>query len=129
MNIIFLSGFRSETRKRLQRVLEYLLPRDQIKYIRTIRALEETLRASLPNMMTTVILNVDKQKLASLLSIKDLLEDTNLILILGEKDEETVALGHRLRPRFITYADSDFLDIASVVMKMKEKISSDGLNK
>jgi hypothetical protein len=79
--------------------------------------------------MTAVILNVSKQTLITLLPIKDLLEDTNLILILAERDEETVALGHRLRPRFITYADSDFLDVASVVMKMKEKISSDGTYK
>ncbi len=38
----------------------------------------------------------------------------------GEKD--TVTNGHKLYPRFISYADGNFKDVASVLGKMLEEI-------
>lgn len=129
MNVLFLSDIKSDTKKRLQRVLEYMFPKKDVKYIKSIRELEENLRASSHKMSLAVILNVNKTKLVTVAHIKELLEDTNLILILNDKDSETIALGHHLRPRFITFADSDFLDVASVLIKMKEKSWSDEVHK
>ena len=123
MNVFFFSDMQGDTKKRIQRVLEYMLPKKNIQYIKSVKALEDHLRQSSHKMSLAVILNVSKAKLVSLLPIKELLEDTSIILILNDKDDETIALGHRLRPRFMTYADSDFLDVASVLIKMKEKLN------
>ncbi len=125
MNIFFLSGSKNDARKRLQRVLEYMLPKKNIKYIRSIPELEKNLRKTTGKLSLALILHVGREQLAGLLSIKELFEDTSLILILKDKDAEIISMGHHLRPRFITYADSDFLDVASVLMKMKEKMSLD----
>jgi len=129
MNILFLSDIKSDTKKRLQRVLEYMFPKKNIKYIKSVRELEENLRTSSAKMSLAVILNVNKTRLMNVLLIKELLEDTNLILILNDKNSETIALGHHLRPRFITFADSDLLDVASVLIKMKEKSWADEVHK
>ena len=129
MNVFCLSDMKGDTKKRIQRVLEYMLPKKNIQYIKSVRELEENLRKSSHRMSLAVILNVSKTKLISLLPIKELLEDTSIILILNDKDDETIALGHRLRPRFMTYADSDFLDVASVLIKMKEKMLQDEVRK
>ncbi|PKN17410.1 MAG: hypothetical protein CVU71_16700 [Deltaproteobacteria bacterium HGW-Deltaproteobacteria-6] len=129
MNVFFLSDMKGDTKKRLQRVLEYMLPKKNIQYIKSVRELEENLRKSSHKMSLAVILQVSKAKLSSLLPIKALLEDTSIILILNDKDDETIALGHRLRPRFMTCADSDFLDVASVLIKMKEKMLQDEARK
>jgi hypothetical protein len=64
---------------------------------------------------------VNKEKLSQLLTIKELFKDIDLILVLNKRDHETIALSHLLRPRFITYTDSDLLDVASVFIKMKER--------
>jgi len=125
MNVFFLSGSQNDTKKRLQRVLEFMLPKKNITNIRTVKDLEANLRKASPEMTVAVILHVNKEKLAELIPIKKLFEDTSLILILNKKDNETITLGHRLRPRFITYTDSDFLDVASVLIKMKEKMWSE----
>lgn len=102
-----------------------MLPKKNIINIRTIKDLEDRLRKVSPAAATVVILYANKEKLAEIIPLKKLLEDTNIILILNKKDNETITLGHRLHPRFITYADSDFLDIASVLIKMKEKMWSE----
>lgn len=125
LNVFFFSGSQNDTKKRLQRVLEFMLPKKNIINIRTIKDLEDRLRKVSPAAATVVILYANKEKLAEIIPLKKLLEDTNIILILNKKDNETITLGHRLHPRFITYADSDFLDIASVLIKMKEKMWSE----
>jgi hypothetical protein len=129
MKVIFLGSLKTDQEKRLQRVLEHILPRKNINYVRTVKELEDNLRELSHKITAVAILQVGKEKLLHLLPIKELFEDTSIILILNNKDEETIALGHRLRPRFITYADSDFLDVASVLIKMKEKMFSEEVQK
>ena len=129
LNVFFLSGSQNDTRKRLQRVLEFMLPKKNIINIRTVKDMEAHLRKASSEIATVVILYVNKEKLAELIQLKKLFEDTSIILILDKKDNETMTLGYRLRPRFITYADSDFLDVASVLIKMKEKTWSEHLTR
>ena len=50
--------------------------------------------------------------------ISELLMDHKVILILPEAEPEMVAMGHALRPRFITYNDGDFLEMASVLRQL-----------
>jgi len=48
-----------------------------------------------------------------------------IILILPDEDNETITMGHTLFPRFSTYADSDFKDVAAVLKKMIRQGHSD----
>ena len=41
-----------------------------------------------------------------------------LILILPDREKGTISKGHLFRPRYLTYADGDFLDVAAVLAKM-----------
>ncbi|MBF0510583.1 MAG: hypothetical protein HQK57_16890 [Deltaproteobacteria bacterium] len=52
-----------------------------------------------------------------LLLIRDLLLDVKMILILPDKEENTVAVGHALYPRYMTYADGDLQDVVEVIKK------------
>jgi len=104
-----------------------MLPKKNVINIRTVKDMEAHLRKASSEKTTVVILYVNKEKLAELIQLKKLFEDTSIILILNKNDNETITLGYRLRPRFITYADSDFLDVASVLIKMKEKTWSEHL--
>jgi len=53
--------------------------------------------------------------------MRDFLEDVRLILILADSSAETVARGHLLRPRFLTYTDHDMSEVSSVLGKMIKK--------
>lgn len=68
-----------------------------------------------------VLFAADRQDLANLLSIQDLLDDVRIILVLPDDKKKTVSAGHRLRPRYISYADGNFEDIAAVLNKMMKR--------
>jgi hypothetical protein len=41
-----------------------------------------------------------------------------IVLILPDRNNETIVIGHKLRPRFLSYTDSDFIDVAVVLENM-----------
>jgi len=53
-----------------------------------------------------------------MLGIRDLLAETKIILLLPDRKRATVSKGHNLYPRFLTYMDGDFSDVAAVLQKM-----------
>ncbi|MBI9083600.1 MAG: hypothetical protein JEZ11_08375 [Desulfobacterales bacterium] len=63
----------------------------------------------------------DHQELARLLSIRDLLDDFRIVLVLPEYHKELVSLGHQLRPRFVGFAEGGLEDVAAVLQKMMKK--------
>ena len=78
------------------------------------------------NNQTAVVLHAATEKeLAYILSINDFLHDIKLILILPDREERTVAKGHKLHPRFLSYADSDFSVISAILNKMFENTLSE----
>lgn len=52
-----------------------------------------------------------------ILSLREFLHDRRIILVLPDSEPETVSLGHILRPRFITYGDSDYMDVSAILGK------------
>ena len=71
-----------------------------------------------------VFLALDHDDLAFILSQKKLISDYRLIMILPDSNEESVSKGHSLYPRFLTYRDGDFKDVAAVLEKMLKYIDS-----
>ncbi|BBO68324.1 hypothetical protein DSCA_22540 [Desulfosarcina alkanivorans] len=57
-------------------------------------------------------------ELDRLLTIRELLSDMRLVLVLPDKNPHTVAKAHALAPRFITFADAGIAPLASVISKM-----------
>ncbi len=53
-----------------------------------------------------------------LLAIRDFLSDIRMIVVLKDQEKDTITKAHRLYPRYITYADSDFIDVGAVLTKM-----------
>jgi len=71
-----------------------------------------------------VFLALDHDDLAFVLSQKKFLSDYRLIMILPDSNEESISKGHSLYPRFLTYRDGDFKDVAAVLEKMLEYMNS-----
>jgi hypothetical protein len=69
-----------------------------------------------------VILQVaPRQELGTFVVFRSRLEQVFFILVLPDANEETVARGHRLRPRFIAYEDSDFSEVVAVLNRLAAK--------
>jgi hypothetical protein len=107
--------------KRLQKMIEEIVPKNNLEIYRTIENFSRRFRKPVDNLpITAVLLASCSEDLVGFLSIRDLLRDVRIILILPDRDEDTIAQGHTLRPRFLSYTDSDFSDIVAVLEKCFE---------
>ncbi|NVM22393.1 MAG: hypothetical protein HWN68_11505 [Desulfobacterales bacterium] len=120
MNLLFYSPAKDGVGKQLQAVIESIESPtlEGMEIHRTIGSLSRRLCQATYNVAVTVILAATKEDLADALSIKELIWDIRIILILPDREEDTIAKGHTLRPRFLTYADGNFVDVAAVLHKM-----------
>jgi hypothetical protein len=125
MTVFFLSNSKNEAKKLLLRVLDMIVPKNKITLINDANELEHHLRQQVYENLIAVLFPSDKSELMNIISLNNLLTDIPIILVLPDRETNTIAMGHKLRARFITYADSDFLDVTAVMMKMKNKMETE----
>ncbi len=82
----------------------------------------DAVRATVMTKKVVVFLAADRDELSFLLSIKELLFDSRLILILPGRNKESLRKGLSLFPHYHSYADGAFKDVAAVLKKMSEQI-------
>ena len=66
----------------------------------------------------TVLLIASRHELQNIVQYADLLCDQKIILVLPDRAQETLSMGHALYPRFISYTDGDLQDVTSVLRKL-----------
>lgn len=122
MDILLYSPYTNGIAERLQQAVGELVPEEKIGICRTINSLSNHFRQPL-GPRVVILLTDDESDLSELVSIRDLLWDVRIILILPDRKEGTIAKGHTLRPRFLSYADSDPVEVVTVLGKMLRKRS------
>ncbi len=116
MNVlVYSTGKQGE---RLQRLIRDLVPKERLEIYDTFEGFSERLHRPMDEIPVAVILAASEEDLLTILSISHLLYDVRFILILPDREDITVAIGHSLRPRFMSYADSDFREVTAVLGKM-----------
>ena len=118
MAVIFYRSAGNDTAERLQSVISAEIPLEESEIYESIKGLSERLRRPSRDQCIAIILTVTKTELSEILSIKDLLTDVRTILILPDNSDRTISTRHRLHPRYLSYKDSDFTDVAVVLNKM-----------
>ena len=73
---------------------------------------------------TAVLLATSKEELMRIYALKDLFDGIRKIIILPDGEQVTISLAHKLYPRFLSYIDSDFSDVAAVLKKMATSANS-----
>jgi len=92
--------------EQLQKEIGELIPINDVEVYRSIENLSQRLRQRAHDLSIALLHAARKQDLTDILSIRDLLRDVRIILVLPDRDESTIAKGHTLRPRFLSYTDS-----------------------
>jgi len=80
----------------------------------------QRLRQPRLNLKIGVLAVGSEAELDRLLTIRELLSDMRLVIVLSDKDPQTVSKAHALAPRFITFSDAGIDPLVSVVEKMME---------
>ena len=106
---------------RLKKNIEAVVMADNITLVQDAEKLDRILRKPLNNVDAAVLLNVSEENLLDILPLRDSLLRIPVILILSDQKSQTLAKGHTLRPRFISYTDSDFTDVRAVLEKLISK--------
>jgi len=101
--------------EKVRRIVEILVAADSFEIYRSITEFEKFVRHDLTFGYLIILHASLAEHLEHFASLRDLLIGHKVILILPDRQRDTVIIGHTLRPRFLTYDDSDFLDMASVL--------------
>lgn len=118
MKMIFYADKKQGFGKQLWEYNSRLGPKDQGTFYATFSDLKESLTRPGNDLDIVVLLANDHEDLLNLIAIKKLLLDYRTILILPDSEKVTISLGHKLYPRFLSYANSRINDVALVLDKM-----------
>jgi hypothetical protein len=121
MDVIFCSTLENGNQAQLQEVIKTVLPKQDTGIHGSIESFSKALSKPWFESRIAVLYPATGDDLTALLSIRDLLEGTRIVLILPDRNEETVKKGLKLYPRFYSYADGDFSVVAAVLDKMIKK--------
>ncbi len=118
MEIIFFAPKNDEGNKQLNSLIDDFTIINGLEIYRTIDDL--TVRLCNPHRESTVVVLfiINEKTFQKLISIKEHLVNNKIILVLPDRKPETLAKAHTLRPRFISYSDTDTILISEVIDKM-----------
>ena len=116
MRILFYSSKREDSE--IGERLKALVPAERVEVYQSIEELVHGLYR-LYSYDTILLLQAkDKEELSRIVSLRDLLQGLRVILLIPDRNGETISLAHRLRPRFLGSSENDLSDTLSVVRKM-----------
>ena len=104
----------------LEEMLAGLGSKVHVVIYRTTLELTGRLRLPLSESSIAVILIADEKDLKRTLSIKPLLINMRVVLILPDRSDVTIEAGHSLHPRYLSFKDNSLRDIHAVLTRMIE---------
>ena len=118
MTVLFYTTQSDLAAEQLQSVIEMLVLKDQLEMCRTFDSLSRRLCRPSNDLDIAVLAAANGEDLLKILSLKDLLSDIRIILILPDSKPDTISKAHAIGPRFLTYLDSYVEELQSVLSKM-----------
>jgi hypothetical protein len=116
--VLYYKGCRHEDTERLQKILEATLHDQRLDIHETVEGLSGRLRQIGNGVGIAVLFVAGREDLMNILEISDLLHDISTILILPDGAGDIVAKALTLRPRFLSYVHSNYMDVAKVLDKI-----------
>ncbi len=118
MEILFYYSMADRTGNKMLQMMEKLTDQVRVRVFRNWKIFSEELMSPRGDSAVAVVLISRREELLDAVSIRDLIHEYRLVLILPDKEEGTVSLGHSLRPNFMTYRMEDLRELEIVLKKM-----------
>jgi hypothetical protein len=116
--ILFYAAQRSRVVEIMEQSVAEQLPGRPVIHCRSLSVLEQRLRRPRHDIEVILISVGDAIEMRQLNSMRSLLLDLRLVLVLPRRDPDIIAWAHKLVPRFIAYADSGYEQVVPVLEKM-----------
>ena len=117
-DIIFYNTCQSRFTSGLLDRIGALVPPPNIILCKDIGQLRAALLKPAYNLLAAILTVSGRQELLDLVAIAKFLRSARVILILPDKELETVSQGHELRPRFLTWPAAAPGEVMAVLHKM-----------
>ena len=118
MKLIFYENIENDIAGQLIQGMRPITEKDEVHVYHTINELSFALSQLSNHSFIIVIIAKDREDLMNIQEIKRLFRDIRIIVILPDREDETVKLGHELQPRFLTFIDADISEVIMVLGKM-----------
>jgi hypothetical protein len=118
VKIVFYSSIREDPGMGIGARLRALVPAERVEVYQSIEDLVHGLHRLYDHDTIVLLQARDREELLHIASLRDLLQGLRVILLVPDREEETISLAHRLRPRFLSNSENDFSDIMNVLRKM-----------
>ena len=118
MGLLFYSAICDAAGEKIREKIETELPDKRLEIFHSIGALSTRLQEPRVKPDVAVLCASSREELLDLLSLAEFLQDIRIVLILPDRDPWTVARGHKLRPRFISDRDNDYLEITIILKRL-----------
>ena len=119
MIVLVCANRTSEASKRLIDKIESLNLPYPVEIHHAINGFFHKIRKPLHGVEVAVLLASTNEELLEIYHMQGhFLENIRVILILPNSNQHTITLGHKLSPRFLSYADGDFTDVSAVLEKI-----------
>lgn len=118
MNLILYTKKTESSNIKLRVVFESLVSKDEIELHHSIESLRHRLLRTTYNDGIVVLVADTREELSELLPILHLFRKVRIILVLPDRKPETIKIGYKLEPRFLSFIDRGFAEVKAVLKKM-----------
>ena len=118
MQLLYYSSGVDENAERLKAAVHQVIPEGRIEHFNKLDEFRDRLRTIVEPNSVAVLSAPNRGELQKMQLFRKLLTEIYVILVLPDQGKGTIALAHRLLPRFLSQRDSDFADLKAVLNRM-----------
>jgi hypothetical protein len=118
MIVLFYSSPDQGGAQRFETRIQTKFPQMTVKHFISIDSLSEEITKKTGHFTVIVFFISDRDELVDIVMLGDLLRGYRIIFILPDRDDETIALAHLMRPRFLSFGNDDLSSVIEVMDKM-----------
>ncbi|HEX2965883.1 MAG TPA: hypothetical protein VHO84_08860 [Syntrophorhabdaceae bacterium] len=105
---------------RFKKMLPIFSREEDVKLCGLVSELSAKLHVPQAGIDIAVLFPSDKDDLQNIINLRSLFENIRIILVLPDRDSETIRMGHVLHPRHLGFKDDLVSDMVFVLIKMIE---------
>ncbi len=118
MQLLYYSSGVDDNARRLKAAVHKVIPAGRIEHFAKLDDFRDRLRTIVEPDSVAVLSAPNRSELQKMQLFRKLLTEIYVILVLPDRGKGTIALAHRLLPRFLSQKDSDFADLKVVLNRM-----------
>jgi len=111
--------------ERIIRLMQPSAAENKIELYHTIKTLSQRLSRPIDGQAIMILIAADRGDLLDIVLMHKLLFDIRVIIILPDSEDESVRIGYKLKPCFLTYANANLDEVHKVLGKLL-KLSESG---